>query len=153
MSLISDTDHYSGRACLKLVHRSSIRSRGRGRSRKRIGCGTGVCSRTFGQRVQLGEGVVVGHKIVLGLVWGCDVSRQCGARKKERGEKKKQPLRPKSGARSAEVKWDRNSQGCDWKGEKLIWQLFLLALLMFPLRTKHPQHPLRHLTTPNPLTP
>ena len=59
----------------------------------------------------------------------------------------------KGGAKSAEVKWGRNSQGCDWKGEKLIWQLFLLALLMFPLRTKHPLHPLSHLGSPNSLTP
>lgn len=58
----------------------------------------------------------------------------------------------KSVVRSAEVKWGRNSQGCDWKGEKLIWQLFLLAFLMFPLRNKHPLLPLSRLASPNPLT-
>lgn len=50
----------------------------------------------------------------------------------------------KNGPRSAKVKWDRNSPGRDWKGEKLIWQLFLLTLLMFPLRTKQHQHPPHH---------
>lgn len=50
----------------------------------------------------------------------------------------------KNGPRSTEVKWDRNSPGRDWKGEKLIWQLFLLTLLMFPLRTKLHQRPPHH---------
>lgn len=36
--------------------------------------------------------------------------------KKEKGKRKrvkKKLLHPKSGARSAEVKWGKNSQGCD----------------------------------------
>lgn len=120
---------------------------GRGRSCELIGCGTHVCS--FGQWMKQGcnwgnKTRCMGRgKFALGLVWGCDVSPQCaaGGKKRKRKRVKKKLLHPKSGARSAEVKWGKNSQGCDWKGEKLIWQLFLFALLMFPLRTKHPQHP------------
>lgn len=79
--------------------------------------------------------------MVIGLVrwWGDPL--QYYLRLKKKG-KENQVIHPKSAARSAEVKWDRNSLGCDWKGEKLIWQFFLLALLMFPLWTKYPQHPL-----------
>lgn len=89
---------------------------------------------------------VRGQKVVLRLAWWRNISLRS-----KKGEKDK--TETNSGVRSAEVKWGRNSQGCDWKGEKLIWQLFLLALLMFPLRTKHPQHPLHRLTSPNSPTP